>query len=174
MKQLIGVLLALSMSVLWSCAHSLSMRSSDGEQWSGKYRFARENTGLIQVTAQDGEVLVGKFVTVGRATFVESYKNTFGSGSVTVDGPDASGYGNPFGSAFGNSRVLADFAYGETFDSTSGNSETRIQGPLFYWTASLQGDRGATMGCFFIGSSHTGHGFGRCKSHTGKEYTTQF
>jgi len=174
MKQLIGISLALSMSVLLSCAHSLSMRSSDGEQWSGKYRFARENTGLIQVTVQDGEVLVGKFVTVGRATFVESYRNTFGSGSVTVEGPDVSGYGNPFGSAFGNSRVLADFAYGETLDSTSGNSETRIQGPLFYWTASLQGDRGATMGCFFIGSSHTGHGFGRCKSHTGKEYTAQF
>jgi len=118
--------------------------------------------------------LVGKFVTVGRATFVESYKNTFGRGSVTVEGPDVFAYGNPFGSAFGNSGMLADFAYGETFDSASGNSETKIQGPLFYWTASLQGDRGTTVRCFFIGSSYTGHGFGRCKSHTGKEYTAQF
>ena len=150
------------------------MRSADGERLAGKYRFARDNTGLIQVTAEDGEVLAGKFTTVGRATFVENYNKTFGRGSIAVEGPDVSGYGNPFGGPFGSSHGLTDFAYGETSKSGSGNSGSGIKGPLFYWTASLQGDKGATMGCYFIGSSYTGHGFGRCKSHTGKEYMVEF
>jgi len=174
MKQLIFIALTLSLLVVSACAHSLSLRSPDGETLSGKYRFARENSGLIQVIGADGEILAGKFVTVGRATFVESYTNTFGSGSIMVDGPDVSGYGNPFGGMFGGSHALADSAYGEALDSASGNSETGVRGPLFYWTASLQGDRGATMACYFIGSSYTGHGFGRCKNHTGKEYTVEF
>jgi hypothetical protein len=174
MKQLISIPLALSLSFLSACTHNLSMRSSDGERWNGEYRFARENTGLIRVRAEDGEVLMGKFITVGRWTFVESYKNTFGIGSIATESPDASAYGNLFAGALGGFRTPTDFAFTEPFDSASGNSETAIRGPLFYWTASLQGDRGATMGCYFIGSSYTGHGFGRCKSHTGKEYTVQF
>ena len=174
MKQLISVPLALSLSFLSACTHNLSMRSSDGERWNGEYRFARENTGLIRVRAKDGEVLMGKFITVGRATFVESYENTFGSGSIAAESPDASAYGNPFAGAFRGSPTPTDFAFAEIFDSASGKSETAIRGPLFYWTASLQSDRGATMGCYFIGSSYTGHGFGRCKSHAGKEYTVQF
>ena len=174
MKRLIFAWVALSLLILSACAHNLTMRSSDGERLNGKYRFARENSGLIQITDTDGEVLAGKFVTVGRGTFVDSYTNTFGSASITVDGPDVSGYGISFGGILGGSRVLADSAYGEAFDIGSGNSETRLRGPLFYWTASLRGDRGATMGCYFIGSSYTGHGFGRCKHHTGKEYAVEF
>jgi len=172
MKQFI-VPLALSISFLSACTNSLSMRSSDGETWSGEYRFARENTGLIRVRAKDGEILLGKFITVGRATFVESYRNTFGSESIVAEGPDTSGYGNPFVGAFRGS-ALTDLAYAEASDSGSNNSGTAIKGPLFYWTASLQGDKGATMECYFIGSSYTGHGFGKCKSDMGKEYTVQF
>ena len=174
MTRPILIAVALFLLLLSACTHSLSMRSPDGERLRGQYRFARENTGLIQVTGVDGEVLAGKFGTVGRATFVESYENTFGSGSIRIDGPDISGYGTLFGGVFGRSRALADSAYGDTLDSTSGKSETGVRGPLFYWTASLRGDRGTTMGCYFIGSSYTGHGFGRCKSHMGKEYAVEF
>jgi hypothetical protein len=111
-------------------------------------------------------------VRVGRSSFVDSYKKTFGSGTIVVDGPDLPGYA--FGGLFGNSYALTDAAYGETSSDLSGNSAILVKGPLFYWTASLRGDKGTTMGCYFIGSSYTGHGFGRCKSHTGKEYSSQF
>jgi hypothetical protein len=166
--------LLVSLLVLPACAHSLRMHSQDGDELSGHYRFARENTGLIRILDSSGELLAGNFVTVGRATFVENYTKTFGNGSITVDGPDVSAYGNAFRGVFGSSHTIADSASGETFNSASGNSETGVRGPLFYWTASLRGDKGTTMGCYFIGSSYTGHGFGRCKTHTGKEYSAEF
>ena len=65
-------------------------------------------------------------------------------------------------------------AFGETFDSARSGSEIEVRGPLFYWTASLRGDQGTTMGCFLIGSSYTGHGFGKCKSNAGNEYSVEF
>ncbi len=150
------------------------MHSRDGEQLSGRYRFAREGAGLIQVIGSDGELLNGNFVRVGRTTFTESYEKTFGRGSIAVDGPDVSRYSNAFGGLFFSSSALTDSAYGETFNSASGKSEIVVKGPLFYWTASLQGDRGSSMGCFLVGSSYTGHGFGRCKSRIGKEYSVEF
>jgi hypothetical protein len=150
------------------------MHSRDGEKLSGKYRFAREDTGLIQVINSDGEILDGNFIRVGRAAFVESYEKTFGRGSIAVDGPDVSRYGNAFGGMFFSSSALSDSAHGETFNSASGKSEIVVKGPLFYWTASLRGNRGSTMECYFIGSSYTGHGFGRCMSRTGKEYSVEF
>lgn len=174
MKRLIFLPFALCLWVLPACSHSLSMHSMDGEKLSGRWRFARADTGLIQVTGSAGEVLNGKFVRVGRPTFIQSYEKTFGSGSIAVDGPDLSSYGNAFGGIFVGSYSLTDAAYGESFNSVSGNSGTAVSGPLFYWIASLRSDRETTMGCYFIGSSYTGHGFGRCKSHSGKEYSVEF
>ena len=174
MKRLIFVPLALSLFVLPACIHSISMYSMDGEVLNGNYRFAREGTGLIKVIGSDGEVLTGNFARVGSTTFVESFKKTFGSGSIIVYGPDASAYENAFGGAFASSYAPSGSAYGDTFKSASGNSGTVVAGPRFYWTASLRGNRGTTMGCYFIESSYTGHGFGRCKSNTGKEYSVEF
>jgi len=150
------------------------MHSRDGEKLSGQYRFAREGRGMIQIAGSGGEILNGKFVTVDRQTFIVNYEKTFGSGSIAVDGPDLSPYGNAFGGIFGNSSTLVDAAYGETFNSASGNSTKAVSGPLFYWTASLSGERGTIMGCYLIGSSYTGRGLGRCKSQTGKEYSVEF
>jgi hypothetical protein len=150
------------------------MHSTDGEKLSGRYRFAREDTGLIQVMGSDGEVLNGTFERVARTTFVEGYEQTFGRGSIVVEGPYASAYGNAFEGFFGSSRARADAAYGETFNRAYGNSEITVRGPLFYWTASLQGDRGTTMACYFIGSSYTGGGFGRCRNHMGNDYSVEF
>ena len=150
------------------------MHSLDGERLDGRWRFAREGTGLIQVMGSEGEVLVGAFKPVPRRMFFESYQKTFGGGSIDADGPDLSEFGNVFGGLLGNSSSLADVAYGENYNQGSGKPLHVVKGPLFFWTASLQGDRRTTMQCFLIGSSSTGHGLGRCKDRTGKEFTVEF
>jgi hypothetical protein len=170
LKRFLLTVPALALLVGSGCVHSLRMHSMDGEKLSGRYRFAHDDTGLIQVMASNGEILAGSFVRVGRASFVESYRKAFGGESIIVDGPDLSAYGNVFSGVLVGSSTLADVAYGESFDK----SKILIKGPLFYWTALLRGDRGSSMGCYFIGSSYTGRGFGRCKNHTGKEYSAEF
>ena len=146
----------------------------DGEKLSGKYRFARDDTGLIQVRGSDGEILDGKFTRVGRTDFIDSYETTFGRGTIIEESPDISSYGNPFAGIFGSSSVLTDTAYGETFNRAADRSGIAVRGPLFYWTGSLRSNQGTTLACYFVGSSYTGHGFGRCKSHMGKEYSVEF
>ncbi len=168
------IALALCFLFLSACVHDFIMRSRDGQQLSGRYRFARDDSGLIQIFGPGGETLNGRFVRVGRASFVAAYEQTFGRGSIATYGPDISAYGNPFAGAFGSSSALSDTAFGETFDDEGKGSEMAVRGPLFYWTASLRGDRGTTMGCYFIGSSYTGHGFGKCKSNAGNEYSVEF
>ena len=158
-----------------ACTHPVTMHSRDGERLDGRWRFAREGSGLIQVIAGDGEVLVGAFKPVPRNIFFENYQNTFGNGSIDADVPDLFAYGNVFGGfMFGGSSTLVDVAYGENYNSSAGESFQSVRGPLFYWTASLQGDRRTIMQCFLIGSSVTAHGLGRCKGRTGKEYTVEF
>jgi len=71
----------------------------------------------------------------------------------------------------GNSSAFHETAYAEAIHGIPSQS---VSGPLFYWTASLQGDRRMVLGCFLIGSAYTGHGFGRCKSQTGKEFHIDF
>ena len=164
----------LSVLALPGCIHGLNLRSTDGETLRGRYRFAREDRGLIQVTQVNGEILSGTFAQVGRAAFVEGYEKTFGSGSISVAGLDASPYGHLSGGLFASSYGLTGSAYREMPVDTLSESVPAVHGPLFYWTALLRGDRGATMACYFIGSSYTNHGFGSCKSHTGEEYSADF
>lgn len=140
----------------------------------GWYRFAREDKGLMQVTGTTGEFLSGRFAQVGRTTFIESYEKTFGRGSITVAGLDASPYGHFSGGMFASSYAITGSAYRELSGKDSAGSAIGVKGPLFYWTALLRGDRGTTMACYFIGSSYTNHGFGNCKSHTGEEYSAKF
>jgi hypothetical protein len=165
---------ALSLLLLAGCAHDLTVYSKDGQELNGKYRFGREDGGIIQISGANGEILNGRFVRVARATFVAGYEQTFGHGSIATYGPDLSAYGNPFAGVFGSSSALLDTAFGETFDSARSGSEVAVRGPLFYWTASLRGDQGTAMGCYLIGSSYTGHGFGKCKTDTGYEYSLEF
>ena len=150
------------------------MHSRDGEKLNGSWRFARESTGLLQVVAADGEVLVGPFNPVPRPTFFEKYQNTFGDNSINADGPDLSAYGHVFGGLLATSPTLVDVAYGENYNKSSGESFHVVRGPLQFWTASLRGDKRTTMDCFLIGSSWTGRGIGRCKGLNGKEYTVEF
>ena len=174
MRWLAMVSLFLSWLLVPGCIHNLRLRSAGGETLHGKYRFARENTGLIQVKRANGELLSGSFAEVSRTAFVESYEKTFGSGSITVAGLDKSPYGHLTGGLFPGSYGLTGLAYREMADEKGTNSATVLKGPLFYWTALLQGDRGTSMDCYFIGSSYTNHGFGSCKSRTGEEYRADF
>jgi hypothetical protein len=160
--------------ILSSCVNRLTMHSLDGEQLNGQWRFAREGTGLLQVDGVSGEILVGTFKPVPRRIFFDGYQKAFGGGTIDADGPDLAVFGNAFAGMLGTSNPLVDTAYGENYDKASGKPTHVVTGPLFYWTASLQGDQRTTMQCFLIGSSYTGHGLGRCKGAMGKEYTVKF
>ena len=174
MRSFALVRLLLFWLLVTGCIHDLRLRSVDGETLRGRYRFAREYTGLIQVTGANGEILSGKFAEVSRAAFVESYEKTFGSGSISMAGLDRSPYGHLSGGLFAGSYGLTGSAYRAIPGDTPAGSATVVSGPLFYWTALLQGDRGTTMDCYFIGSSYTNHGFGSCKSRMGEEYSADF
>jgi hypothetical protein len=175
MMELVKVaLVAITFIGFTACTYPLTMHSRDGDSLVGRWRFAREGTGLIKVVAADGEVLVGAFQPVPRRAFFENYQNTFGDGSIDADAPDLFSYGNVFGGLLRSSSALADIAYGENYNRSAGGSFQPVRGPLLYWTANLQGDKSTTMRCFLIGSSSTGRGLGRCKVRTGKEYTFEF
>jgi hypothetical protein len=160
--------------MLPSCVHRLSMHSRDGERLDGRWRFAREGTALIQVFSSDGEVLVGMLTPVARAAFFKTYQQTFGRGTIDAEGPDLSYMGNSFWSPPGSSNTLADVVYGESFNAAAKDSARMVTGPLFFWTADLQGDKRTYMQCFLIGSAHSASGVGRCKGTAGKEYTVEF
>lgn len=160
--------------LLASCIHPVTMHSKSGEQLDGRWRFARDGSGLMQVFAIDGEVLVGTFRPVSRGDFFANYQKTFGAGAIGAEGPELSAYGTGFWAILGSSNALVDVAYGENYNSAAGKSPQIVTGPLFYWTANLQGDKRSVMQCFLIGSTYTGHGFGRCKGAESQEYTVEF
>jgi hypothetical protein len=150
------------------------MHARDGERLNGRWRFAREGAALIQVFRPDGEVLVGMLTPVTRRVFFQNYQQIFGRGAIDAEGPDFSSFGNSLWSSPGSSNALADVVYGESFNAAAKDSARVVSGPLFFWTASLQGDRRTSMRCFLIGSSHSASGLGRCKGAAGKEYTVEF
>ena len=51
----IGALISLN-----SCVNQLTMHARDGEKLDGKWRFAREGSGLIEVEGSAGELLAGR------------------------------------------------------------------------------------------------------------------
>lgn len=169
-----GIALLLSAVMLCSCVHRLTMHARDGEKLDGRWRFAREGGGLIEVVGRDGEVLIGALKPVARGTFFENYRQAFGSGSIAAEGPDLSVYGNGLWSPPGSTNALVDMAHGENFDPAAKRSHSVISGPLFFWTAMLEGDRRSQMHCFLIGSARSARGLGRCKGSGGKEYTVEF
>jgi hypothetical protein len=172
--KLIIVISLLSFSCFSACSYRVTMVSGDGEKWLGRWRYGRGDNGLMQVVSTDGEVLMGTFSRVARQNFVESYEKTFGPGTIALDGPDLAHYGSPFAGYFGASSAFAETAYAEPVTGTPGQPGTSVSGPLFYWTANMQGDRRTRMQCFLIGSSYTGKGIGRCRGPTGKDYLVEF
>src|SRR5262245_1339878 len=150
----------------FACAYPMTMVSSDGERFSGRYRIGRAGTGLMEIYGPENELLIGRFVRVDRTLFVRAYEKAFGSHTIEADGPDLSRYSNAFGGLLGNSSTFHETAYAEPTQDASIQPGKSVSGPLFYWTASLQGDRRMVLGCYLIGSAYTGRGFGRCKSQT--------
>ena len=174
MKSLGNLGLALSLLLLGGCSHPMTMQSSDGVTYGGRYRFAREDSGLMQIHGPEDEVLLGSFNRVGRTAFVENYEKAFGRGTIELDGPDLSRHGGTIGGVLGSTSGFHETAYADPAAAAEGRPSKSITGPLFYWVASLQGDRRTVLGCFLIGSSYTGSGFGRCKSQSGQEYNIDF
>jgi hypothetical protein len=159
---------------LSACTNHVSMVSADGETWTGRWRYSRGDNGLMHFLAPDGEILIGAFTRVQRSVFVEGYEKTFGGGTIALDGPDLSSYGNAFAGFLGVQTPFSETAYAEPLAGATATTGNAVSGSLFYWTASMQGDKRTSMQCFFIGSSHTGHGIGRCRGPTGKEYLVEF
>ena len=134
--------------LLSACAHKLTMHARDGEKLDGRWRFAREGSALMQVFGSDGEVLVGMLTPVARRAFFESYQSVFGRGAIAAETPDLSAYGHGFWMLPGTSNALTDVVYGDSFDAVGGQT---VVGPLFYWTANLQGDTGG-LSCIAFSS----------------------
>ncbi len=169
-----GLALVCFLATLSACIQPMTMYSLSGERLEGKWRYARDNSGLIQVMGPAGETLVGSFKPVSRRMFFDRYEKIFGSGTVMADGPDVSAFGNAFAGMLGGSKTLVDAAYGENFNPAADKSSRIVAGPLFYWSANLQGDKRTTMHCLMVGSAYTGHGLGKCKETSGTEYTVEF
>lgn len=174
MKLLCNLGLILTLLILAGCSHPMTMKSPDGVTYGGRYRFARDDSGLMQIHGPENEVLLGRFDRVGRTAFVENYQKAFGRGTIELDGPDLSRHGGTIGGVLGSTSGFHETAYADPAAAAAGRPSKSITGPLFYWVASLQGDRRTVLGCFLIGSSYTGSGFGRCKSQNGQEYDIDF
>jgi hypothetical protein len=166
--------LALAALFFSACSYPMSMTSLEGEKFSGRYRLGRDDSWLMQIHGPENEVLIGRMIRVDRTVFAQDYEKSFGRGTIDMDGPDLSRHSSAFGGLLGRSSAFHETAYAEPSDSSSGLAGKSVSGPLFYWLASLQGDRRLALGCFLIGSAYTGHGIGRCKSQSGKEYSVEF
>jgi hypothetical protein len=153
------------------CTHKVTMRAKDGEMLDGRWRSGSEGSVSMQVMSSDGEVLVGVLTPTPRRAFFENYETIFGAGAIAAETADLSAYGQGFLILPGSANPLAEVVYGESFETAGAHS---VPGPLFYWTAHLQGDRRTSMQCFLIGSTHSSRGLGRCKGAGGKEYTVRF
>jgi len=171
---LVYFFLALALFMLSGCTHQMTMKSLEGLTYDGRYRFGREDGGLMEIYGPENEVLIGRFSRVGRTAFVESYQKTFGPGTIELAGPDLSRHAGSQSGYIGPTSGFHETAYADPMAAAQGRPTKTISGPLFYWVASLQGDRRTVLGCFFIGSSYTGGGFGRCKSQSGQEYNIDF
>ena len=101
-------------------------------------------------------------------------EKAFGRGTIEIDGPDLSRHAGSLGGVIGPTSGFHETAFADPAAAAEGRPSKSITGPLFYWVASLQGDRRTVLGCFLIGSSYTGSGFGRCKSQSGQEYDIDF
>ena len=159
---------------LAACSHPMTMKSSEGVSYDGRYRFGHDDSGLMQIYGPGNEILVGRFARVGRTAFVESYEKSFGRGTIELDGPDLSRHAGSLGGVMGPTSGFHETAYADPVAAAEGRPSKSITGPLFYWVASLEGDRRTVMGCFLIGSNYTGGGFGRCKSQAGHVYHIEF
>ena len=62
----------------------MTMRSPEGVTYDGRYRFGRDDSGLMQIHGPENEVLLGRFDRVGRTAFVENYEKAFGRGTIEI------------------------------------------------------------------------------------------
>ncbi len=61
MKRWNFAILAIALIALSGCSHPMSMKSPDGVTYDGRYRFGRDDSGLMQIYGPEHEVLIGRF-----------------------------------------------------------------------------------------------------------------
>ena len=131
------------------------MYSLDGEVLKGEYTFTSRMKGNVNVARPDGgEVLTGEFTSVDERMF--SY-----------------GYSQAFGRAFATAYGLGGTATGSATANASGYGWRVSDSGRFHGMGFLRGPH-TVIQCFYVGSTRTNNGIGKCKSGDGKEYDLQF
>jgi len=111
--------------------------------------------GNVKVARPDSsEVLTGEFTSVDERSFSYGYSQAFGRAFGTAYGPCGTATGSATANASGYGWRVSD----------SG----RFQGMGF-----IRGPH-TVMQCFYMGSTRTNNGIGKCKSSEAKEYDLQF
>jgi hypothetical protein len=127
---------------------------------------------LVQLIGPGGDVLMGKLFRIARSNFIEGYQKTLGTDSIAVYGPAVSFSDKVFGGIFGSVGAQGRCLRTYVRRRRGRLPETRKRNPrLLDSTASLQGDNGSAIGCYFIRSVYTAQRLGGCKSDTGKDTT---
>ena len=142
-----------------SCAdmtpHAITIYALDGEVLKGEYSFTSRMKGNVKVARPDSsEVLTGEFTSVDERSFSYGYSQAFGRAFGTAYGPGETATGSATANASGYGWRVSD----------SG----RFQGMGF-----IRGPH-TVMQCFYMGSTRTNNGIGKCKSSEAKEYDLQF
>ena len=149
------LLLGFVISCAYMTPHAITIYALDGEVLKGEYSFTSRMKGNVKVARPDSsEVLTGEFTSVDERSFSYGYSQAFGRAFGTAYGPGGTATGSATANASGYGWRVSD----------SG----RFQGMGF-----IRGPH-TVMQCFYMGSTRTNNGIGKCKSSEGKEYDLQF
>src|SRR5437660_12234498 len=79
----------LSLMIVSSCVNRITMHSLDGVRLDGRWRLAREDSGLIEVVGSAGEPLVGTFKPVPRGSFFDGDHESLGTAPIVASAQTA-------------------------------------------------------------------------------------
>src|SRR5205809_4382070 len=149
------LLLGFVISCAYMTPHAITIYALDGEVLKGEYSFTSCLKGNVKVARPDSsEVLTGEFTSVDERSFSYGYSQAFGRAFGTAYDPGETATASATAIASGYGRRVSD----------SGRFEGMgfIRGPH------------TVMQCFYMGSTRTNNGIGKCKSSEAKEYDLQF
>jgi len=147
------LLLGFVISCAYMTPHAITIYALDGEVLKGE--FSSRMKGNVKVARPDSsEVLTGEFTSVDERSFSYGYSQAFGRAFGTAYGPCGTATGSATANASGYGWRVSD--------------SRRFQGMGF-----IRGPH-TVMQCFYISSTRTNNGIGKCKSSEAKEYDLQF
>ena len=149
------LLLGFVISCAYMTPHAITIYALDGEVLKGEYSFTSRMKGNVKVARPDSsEVLTEEFTGVDERSFSYGYSQAFGRAFGTAYAPGGTATSSATANASGYGWRVSD----------SG----RFQGMGF-----IRGPH-TVMQYFYMGSTRTNNGIGKCKSSEGKEYDLQF